>query len=69
MVAARIPAIIIPATIGIKKLPDNSMNIFSDELAVRNASGYKILPIIPMDTAASNDIAHQTDAILLDNLS
>ena len=66
MVAAKIPAITIPARKGTKNSADINIKIFSESLCVRNALGKITLPIMPMAMAANKDIAHHTTAILLD---
>ena len=69
IVAARIPDITIPATIGTKKLVDLRMKMFSAALWVRKASGNMTLPMIPMAMDAPREMAHQRVAILLDKVS
>ena len=57
MVAAKIPAITIPARKGTKNSADINIKIFSESLCVRNALGKITLPIMPMAMAANKDIA------------
>ena len=42
--------------------------MFSASLSVKKVAGYKFLPIMPMETAAASETAHQMVAILLENL-
>lgn len=69
MVAARIPAITTPANSGRKKEVDICTKMLSAEDFVSRAVGNIALPIMPIITAANSEIAHQTEATLLESLS
>ena len=66
MVAASMPAITNPATMGGKKLVESLMKMFSASALVRNSLGKSFLPIMPIKTAIARDMITQTIAILLD---